>query len=113
MKESCTNLCTFFVKPILKILYTVQWYAITVVTVIVWAGELKGMGTNISAQDSIFSEIFNSGCYQVMKTSSNLWEKWMFYYGGLIWGLFMACDVHTALFCSLMKGVTSLYGIAV
>ena len=31
-----------------------------------------------------------------------------------VWGLVMACDVHTAaLFCSLIKGVTSLYDIAV
>ena len=30
-----------------------------------------------------------------------------------VWGLIMACDVHTALFCSLIKGVTSLYDIAV
>ena len=30
-----------------------------------------------------------------------------------VWGLIMAYDVHTALFCSLIKGVTSLYDIAV
>ena len=30
-----------------------------------------------------------------------------------VWELIMACDVHSALFCSLIEGVTSLYDIAV
>ena len=29
-----------------------------------------------------------------------------------LWELIMACGVHTALFCSLVEGVTSLYDIA-
>ena len=69
--------------------------------------------TNMSGQDSIFSVIFNSGSWlssneniiQIAREASVFIMK--------VWGLIMACDVHTTLFCSLIKGVTSLYDIAV
>ena len=77
----------FFVKPCLKLLYSVlinttakiisayciwyvfanqlhmQYYCLS------WRTERH---VNMSGQDSIFSVIFNSGCCQVMKTSSKL-----------------------------------------
>ena len=63
----------------------------------------------MSGQDSIFSVIFNPGCneniIQIVREASGFIME--------VWGLIMACDVHTALFCSLSKGVTSLYDIAV
>ena len=55
--------------------------------------ELESRKTyELTRQDSIFSVIVNSECYQ---SNKNIME---------VWGLIMACVVHTILFCSLIKG---------